>query len=138
MCERITAQEYSYSPSTVESQLKSKTVVRKSIKDRVNNKLHHLLPSLSEPLQRAIELAQEKGASTWLTALPLTEYGFSLHKRAFHDALALRYGWAPIDTPSECFCGSKFSVEHAMSCPKGGFPTIRHNEIRAGTSQPTC
>ena len=23
-----------------------------------------------------------------------------------------------------------FSVEHALSCPKGGFPTIRHNEIR--------
>ena len=25
---------------------------------------------------------------------------------------------------------SAFSVEHALSCPKGGFPTIRHNEIR--------
>ena len=24
----------------------------------------------------------------------------------------------------------KFSVEHALSCAKGGFPTIRHNEIR--------
>ena len=23
----------------------------------------------------------------------------------------------------------KFFVEHAFSCPKGGFPTIRHNEI---------
>jgi len=22
------------------------------------------------------------------------------------------------------------NVEHAFSCPKGGFPTIRHNEIR--------
>ena len=24
----------------------------------------------------------------------------------------------------------KFSIEHALSCPKGGFPSIRHNEIR--------
>ena len=24
----------------------------------------------------------------------------------------------------------KFSVEHAFTCPKGGFPSIRHNEIR--------
>ena len=32
--------------------------------------------------------------------------------------------------PSLCACGSKFSVEHALSCPKGGFPSIRHNEIR--------
>ena len=23
-----------------------------------------------------------------------------------------------------------FSVDHALSCPKGGFPSIRHNEIR--------
>ena len=29
-----------------------------------------------------------------------------------------------------CTCGSKFSVEHALSCAKGGFPSIRHNEIR--------
>ena len=34
------------------------------------------------------------------------------------------------DLPTRCSCGSKFSVEHALSCPKGGFPTIRHNEIR--------
>ena len=25
---------------------------------------------------------------------------------------------------------SSLSVEHALSCPKGGFPSIRHNEIR--------
>ena len=24
----------------------------------------------------------------------------------------------------------KFPIEHALSCPKGGFPSIRHNEIR--------
>ena len=29
-----------------------------------------------------------------------------------------------------CTCGSKFSVEHALSCAKGEFPSIRHNEIR--------
>ena len=32
--------------------------------------------------------------------------------------------------PSTCTCGSKFTVEHALSCAKGGFPSIRHNEIR--------
>jgi hypothetical protein len=34
-------------------------------------------------LQRAIEVSTEKGASTWLTALPLSDYGFNLHKGAF-------------------------------------------------------
>ena len=32
--------------------------------------------------------------------------------------------------PSRCDCGSSFTVEHALSCVKGGYPSIRHNEIR--------
>ena len=79
---------------------------------------------------RAIELAKEKGASSWLTAIPLREYGFNLHKSAFRDAIALSYGWTPADLPTSCVCGSRFSVEHALSCPRGAFPIIRHNEIR--------
>jgi len=47
-------------------------------------------------LKRALELTSEKGASNWLTVLPVQEHGFSLHKTAFHDAIALRYGWDPI------------------------------------------
>ena len=46
------------------------------------------------------------------------------------DALALRYGWPPTRTPMTCVCGSNFTVEHVLSCPRGGFPSIRHNEIR--------
>ena len=56
--------------------------------------------------------------------------GFSLHKAAFHDAMALQYGWSPSNLPSKCDCGNNFTVEHALSCAKGGFPSIRHNEIR--------
>ena len=85
---------------------------------------------MSSSLRLALDLAVEKGASTWLTALPLDEYGFALHKSAFQDALALRYGWLPLRTPTLCACGTSFSVEHALSCPKGGLPSIRHNEIR--------
>ena len=64
------------------------------------------------------------------TTRPLQEHGFALHKSAFHDAVALRYGWSPQRTPAHCACGTSFSVEHALSCPKGGLPSIRHNEIR--------
>ena len=85
---------------------------------------------LSPSLQRSMVLAQEKGASSWLTTLPIEEFGFALHKGVFQDALALRYNWQPQRVPSTCGCGAKFSVEHALSCPKGGFPSIRHNEIR--------
>ena len=61
--------------------------------------------------------------------------GLTLHKIAFRDALALRYGFVPANTHTSCACGAAFSVEHALSCPKGGFPSIRHNEIRDYTFQ---
>ena len=35
-----------------------------------------------------MDLAQEKGASSWLTALSPEEHGFTLHKSAFRDAMA--------------------------------------------------
>ena len=65
-----------------------------------------------------------------MTALPLEEYGFSLHKSAFRNAVALRYNWSLEQVPTSCSCGSSFSIEHALSCSKGGYPSIRHNEIR--------
>ena len=81
-----------------------------------------------------MELASERGASDWLTSLPIKEFGFCLHKGAFTDALALRYGWTPSRIPMDCACGNTFTVEHALSCPRGGFPTIHHNEIRDVTA----
>ena len=61
--------------------------------------------------------------------LPIHENGFTLHKGAFHDTIVLRYGWLPSNLSSTCTCGKSFTVEHALSCPLGGFPSIRHNEI---------
>jgi hypothetical protein len=46
-----------------------------------------------------VDLASEKVASTWLTVLSLTDHSFTLHILAFHDAMALRYGWFPPKTP---------------------------------------
>ena len=65
----------------------------------------------------------------------MQEHGFSLHKTAFRDALALQYGWLPSHTPSYCPRGLSFSVDHVLSCTKGGFPSIHHNEIRDLTAE---
>ena len=86
--------------------------------------------SLTKGQQNAVEQASERGASTWLTAIPMTKYGFQLNKQAFQDALCLRYGWTPEKLPSHCPCGESFSVAHAFSCPKGALPSIRHNRGR--------
>ena len=79
---------------------------------------------------RLFEVANERGASTWLTALPLKEFGFDLHKEEFRDALCLRYGWRPSDLPLTCVCGESYTVAHSLMCLYGGFVTLRHNDIR--------
>ena len=62
--------------------------------------------------------------------LPIETEGFSLTKSNFRDALCLRYGLTPDHMPVKCACSKDFNVEHALSCSKGGFPIVRHNEIR--------
>ena len=85
---------------------------------------------LPENMKRCLILAQEKGASSWLTVKLLRQHGFALHKSVFHDALALRYDWPLFNLQEKCVCGKNFSPDHAMSCPTGGLPSMRHNEIR--------
>ena len=85
---------------------------------------------LSPELQRYVTIACEKGASSWLTALPLQDHGFSLSKGTFRDAIRLRYGWSLHNLPSEFVCGKPFSADHALNCKIGGYPCIRHNQVR--------
>ena len=78
-----------------------------------------LQPSLPSPLQRAMSLAQEKGASSWLTTLPIKEFGFALHKSAFRDALALRYGWQALNVPTTCPCAELLHRSCPIMCKRG-------------------
>ena len=39
-----------------------------------------------------LDFVTTRGTFAWLSALPLSEYDFTLHKAAFHDVTALRYG----------------------------------------------
>ena len=77
-----------------------------------------------------IQLASEKGASSWLIALPLSKHGFDLTKTEFRDGIALRYTWEAKNTPAICPCGKEFSLTNALHCAKGGYTHQRHNEIR--------
>ncbi|PFX12549.1 Techylectin-5B [Stylophora pistillata] len=76
------------------------------------------------------EQASERGASSWLTVLPLKDLEYDLNKGEFKDALKLRYNWEFSDIPNRCVCGDIFDVDHAMTRRNGGFVTQRHNEIR--------
>ena len=104
-------------------------------RDQLNAAAEQLMPELSAQQKRAMELGKEKGASSWLNALPIEDHGFVLHNLDFRDVLCLRYGWQPTNLPSRCACVASFTVEHALSCPTGGFPTLRHNEVRDFTAK---
>ena len=41
----------------------------------------------------------------------------------------LRYHWTLPVCPTSCACGHDFTIDHCISCPKGGFPSLRHNEV---------
>ena len=87
-----------------------------------------LSTSLSLQTERMLELASEKRCK------PLRRHSFALTKSEFRDGFCLRYGWCPDRLPSFCPCGAGFSVGHAPSCPTGGFPSVRHNEVRDVTA----
>ena len=91
-----------YPLSVIEAQIQAKKQLHQSKQQQTQDTAANLLPQLSESSQRSMVLIQEKGASSWLTTLPISEHGFALHKGAFRDALALRYGWDPPNTPSHC------------------------------------
>ena len=126
----ILNQVFEYSSETVANQLEAKKEVHRLRQEQATEAADQLKEALPQPLKKSMQLAQEKGSSSWLTSLPIEEFVFALHKRAFQDTLALRYNWTPLQSPPTCGCGTKFSIEHALSCPKEGFPSIRHNEIR--------
>ena len=42
----------------------------------------------------------------------------------------MRYGWTPANIPTHCTDGEPFTVEHALSCTRGGYVALRHNELR--------
>ena len=88
-----------------------------------------------ENQKRRLEMSLEKGSSNWLTTLPIREAGFSLNKQEFRDIVALRYGLQVSGLPETCACGQQFSCDHAMICKKGGFVSLRHNELRDITSE---
>ena len=87
--------------------------------------------SVVRPIRRrALQVIEDKGSGCWLTALPLKKFGYSLNKIEFRDALYLRYGWDIPNSPSYCACGVKNSVNHTLICKKGGYVSMRHNNIR--------
>ena len=86
--------------------------------------------SLPPDLLRQVTQARDKGASSWLNAIPFEEQGLVFNQQEFRDSLRLRYNPSLHYLPQACPCGSPFDVNHALSCKKGGFVAQRHDNVR--------
>ena len=76
-----------------------------------------------------MELAREKGGSSTLTTIPISEHGFFFEvKSDFHDHVHLRYCWPLDNLPPTCPCGSDFTIDHAQICKLSGFINMRHDD----------
>ena len=104
--------------------------IRKEKKERQEKLLTEVRKSMTQEELRANDIAQKKGASSWLSALPLESEGYTLSKREFYDAIQLRYTWEMKRLPLKCVCNKEFSPDHAMQCLSGGFIHKRHDGIR--------
>ena len=61
--------------------------------------------NLDPDTKRAATQAKEKGASSWLTVLPIEEHGFTLTNNEFRDAIHLHYNKTLKRMPNLCPCG---------------------------------
>ncbi len=113
------------------NRVKADVLRSKSEKEnRFKQEHNDILDLVGDELARLIKLATEKGAGSWLTALPMEMYGYDLNKQDFRDAICLRYGWRIPNIPSHCLCKQKNTVDHILNCKQGGFVIMRHDEVR--------
>ena len=97
--------------------------------------LEKLKSDLTTQQKSSVECTSEKGASNWLSALPLQKYDIYLDKQSFRDDLFLRHDIMLPKLPLNCVCGRSFNVNHDLSCATGGFVTIRHSDVRDLTGE---
>ena len=130
LCEKIFQKDSLYDASVMDNQKKARDEVRMKRKNTQKCQFEKIIALLPEAMKRNVELATEKGASSWLLTLPIKAQGLVLHKSDFRDAIHLRYNWQPMHLRTQCICGKSFTVDHALVCNTGGLPTRRHNEVR--------
>ena len=136
LVERIVNQYKTPTEEENEDRTKSVKAEIKSDKQKRNEAKFELVKGRLDPQkQRILEATTEKGASSWLNTLPLKSHNFYLDKQLFWDTIYLRYGIPLARLPTNCVCGATFDVQHALTCKRGGFITIRHNDLRDFTAE---
>ena len=125
---RIMKQEIQLSSETDLQNIKPKIKIQKQQKNQV--KLKNMRSCFTAEQIRLNNLNQEPGSSSCLTTLPLSEERYNLTNQLFWDLIRICYGWTLTRLLAYCDCGEKFDLQHALSCKKGDFVSLRHNLVR--------
>ena len=136
LVDAIYHQRKTYSPDE-DHQRETAAKIRSSREEFHKQTKEQIISELSPTTCRQLELLSEKGASCWLTSLPLKDYGFLLNKQEFHDALALRYNLvlSTLDRHKQCVCGQPNTVDHCLICKLGGYVSLRHDSLKNTTAE---
>ncbi|CAH3172143.1 unnamed protein product [Porites lobata] len=78
-------------------------------------KMDSIDSSLSPGLLRLVNQSRDKGARSWLNAMPLADKGLALNKQEFRDSLRLRYDLPLVDLPSHCISQRHDGVRNLLT-----------------------
>ena len=104
--------------------IKAKSEIKQKRNEIHKSTLEKIRSNMSDQEKRINEANQEIGSYNWLTSLPIKENNYNLNKDQFWDALRIRFNWNIL--------GYHQNVHMEK---KGGFVSIRHNEVRDITTQ---
>ena len=86
---------------------------------------------MKKQLDRMTEAGSWIQARSWIQIAPDRFDGTELSKDEWHDIITIRYGMRPKGLPQRCDgCNAGYSVEHGLSCKKGGLVGQRHDDLR--------
>ena len=101
--------------------------MKHNLRRQNESKIEFLMSEFSPSLSRSLTLISQ----FCLADCPTNEGTQLLAPlRRLQRCPLLRYNWPLKFTSSTCICSQQQSLEHALSCSRGGFPTLHHNEIQ--------
>ncbi len=130
LTQQIIAQDMDVNKVNMVESRDTKRRLRAEKEVRLKQQADELKERMSVSQRRYFEGAQERGASSWLSSLPIKKLGYVLNMQEFRDAVYLRYGWEVKGIPKICACGKRNSTDHSLVCKLGGFVIMRHDAVR--------